>query len=81
MKEKGFDLSRAAPKAIFQVPNLDHYNVIVGVAAVENGQMGRSGIMNPVQDELRAASGKKYLVAEYESQENIKEKILQWNRI
>jgi phosphate transport system protein len=33
MKEKGFDLSRAAPKAIFQVPNLDHYQVIVGVAA------------------------------------------------
>ncbi len=32
MKEKGLDLSRAAPKAIFQVPNLDHYQVIVGVA-------------------------------------------------
>jgi phosphate transport system protein len=32
MREKGFDLSRAAPKAIFQVPNLDHYQVIVGVA-------------------------------------------------
>jgi phosphate transport system protein len=32
MKEKGFDLSRTAPKAIHQVPNLDHYQVIVGVA-------------------------------------------------
>ena len=32
MREKGFDLSRMAPKAIYQVPNLDHYQVIVGVA-------------------------------------------------
>jgi arsenate reductase len=32
MKEKGFDLSRMAPKAIYQVPNLEHYQVIVGVA-------------------------------------------------
>jgi phosphate transport system protein len=32
MKEKGFDVSRMAPKAIYQVPNLDHYQVIVGVA-------------------------------------------------
>jgi len=32
MKEKGFDLSRAVPKAIHQVPNLDYYEVIVGVA-------------------------------------------------
>jgi phosphate transport system protein len=32
MKEKGFDLSRTAPKAIYQVPNLDHYRLIVGVA-------------------------------------------------
>ncbi len=32
MKEKGLDTSRVAPKAIFQVPNLDHYQVIVGVA-------------------------------------------------
>jgi phosphate transport system protein len=32
MKEKGFDVSRIAPKAINQVPNLDHYQVIVGVA-------------------------------------------------
>ena len=29
MKSKGFDLSRIAPKAIHQVPNLDHYQVIV----------------------------------------------------
>ena len=32
MKEKGLDISRTAPKAIYQVPNLDHYQVIVGVA-------------------------------------------------
>lgn len=32
MKEKGFDLIRMAPKAIYQVPNLEHYQVIVGVA-------------------------------------------------
>ncbi len=32
MKEKGLDTSRLAPKTIFQVPNLDHYQVIVGVA-------------------------------------------------
>ena len=42
MKEKGFDLSRAAPKAIFQVPNLDHYNVIVGVAAEAKQAFPRS---------------------------------------
>jgi phosphate transport system protein len=32
MKEKGFDVSRMAPKAITQVPNLDHYQVIVALA-------------------------------------------------
>ena len=32
MKDKGFDLGPMAPKAIYQVPNLDHYQVIVGVA-------------------------------------------------
>jgi phosphate transport system protein len=32
MKEKGLDTSRLAPKAVYQVPNLDHYQVIVGVA-------------------------------------------------
>ena len=32
MREKGFDIGRMAPKAIDQVPNLDHYQVIVGVA-------------------------------------------------
>jgi len=29
MKEKGIDVSRVVPKAINQVPNLDHYHVIV----------------------------------------------------
>ena len=29
MKEKGFDMTRMASKAINQVPNLDHYHVIV----------------------------------------------------
>lgn len=32
LKEKGLDASRMAPKAIHQVPNLDYYQVIVGVA-------------------------------------------------
>ena len=31
MKAKGFDLAREAPKALFQVPNLDHYQVIVAL--------------------------------------------------
>ncbi|MCM2315578.1 MAG: phosphate signaling complex protein PhoU [Thermoanaerobaculia bacterium] len=29
MAAKGFDISRSVPKAIIQVPNLDHYHVIV----------------------------------------------------
>jgi phosphate transport system protein len=33
MRDKGFDLTRVAPKTIFQVPNLDHYQVIVALAA------------------------------------------------
>ena len=32
LKEKGFDVSHMAPKGTDQVPNLDYYNVIVGVA-------------------------------------------------
>jgi phosphate transport system protein len=32
MKEKGYDISRMAPKGIFQVPHLDHYQVVVGLA-------------------------------------------------
>lgn len=32
LKDKGLDTSRLAPKAVYQVPNLDHYQVIVGVA-------------------------------------------------
>jgi phosphate transport system protein len=32
MKGKGFDLSRVAPKAVYQVPNLEHYQVIVTLA-------------------------------------------------
>jgi phosphate transport system protein len=32
MKDKGIDISRMAPKAISQVPNLDHYHVIVILA-------------------------------------------------
>jgi arsenate reductase len=32
MKEKGFDLSRSTPKAMFQVPYLDHYQVLVTFA-------------------------------------------------
>lgn len=32
MKEQGYDIARMAPKAITQVPNLDHYQVIVVLA-------------------------------------------------
>jgi phosphate transport system protein len=32
MKDKGYEVSRMAPKAINQVPNLDHYNIIVTLA-------------------------------------------------
>jgi protein-tyrosine-phosphatase len=32
MKEKGYDVARMVPKAINQVPNLDHYHVIVVLA-------------------------------------------------
>jgi phosphate transport system protein len=32
MKEKGLDLSRQTPKTINQVPNLDHFHVIVALA-------------------------------------------------
>jgi phosphate transport system protein len=32
MRDKGLDVSRLVPKAINQVPNLDHYHVIVGLA-------------------------------------------------
>jgi phosphate transport system protein len=32
LKEKGLDVSRHAPKAVNQVPNLDHYHVIVALA-------------------------------------------------
>jgi phosphate transport system protein len=32
LREKGLDTSHAAPKAIYQVPNLEYYQVIVGVA-------------------------------------------------
>ena len=32
MSEKGFDLSRRTPKALYQVPYLDHYQVIVTLA-------------------------------------------------
>jgi protein-tyrosine-phosphatase len=31
MQEKGYDISRMTPKGILQVPNLDHYQVIVGL--------------------------------------------------
>jgi arsenate reductase len=32
LRDKGLDASRLAPKTIYQVPNLDHYQIIVGVA-------------------------------------------------
>jgi arsenate reductase len=42
MRDKGFDLARVAPKTIYQVPNLDHYQVIVGVAKEAQGAFPRS---------------------------------------
>jgi protein-tyrosine-phosphatase len=32
LSEKGHDLGHVSPKGIDQVPNLDYYNVVVGVA-------------------------------------------------
>jgi phosphate transport system protein len=32
MKEKGFDIARQTPKAVGQIPNLDHYHVIIALA-------------------------------------------------
>jgi arsenate reductase len=32
MKKKGLDLSRAAPKALHQIPNLDYYHVLVALS-------------------------------------------------
>jgi len=32
MKEKGIDISRHTPKTLTQVPNLDHYQIVVGLA-------------------------------------------------
>lgn len=31
MKSKGYDLSRTAPKAIHQIPHLDHYQIIIAL--------------------------------------------------
>ena len=33
LREKGLDVTPLAPKGIYQVPNFDYYNVIVGVAS------------------------------------------------
>jgi phosphate transport system protein len=32
MKSKGHDISRAIPKSILQIPNLEHYNVIIALS-------------------------------------------------
>lgn len=42
LKEKGHDVSHVAPKGIDQVPNLDYYNVIVGVAKEAQAAFPRS---------------------------------------
>jgi phosphate transport system protein len=42
MKEKGHDLSRMFAKTIYQVPNLDYYQVVVGVAEQAQGAFPRS---------------------------------------
>ncbi len=42
MREKGLDLARMAPKTVYQVPNLDYYQVIVGVAKEAQAAFPRS---------------------------------------
>jgi phosphate transport system protein len=69
LKEKGLDVGQLAPKAIYQVPNLDYYQVIVGVAREAQQAFPRSprkmvyidwSIDDPsrvqgTEDEIRAA--------------------------
>lgn len=42
LKDKGHDVSHVAPKGIDQVPNLEYYNVIVGVAKEAEAAFPRS---------------------------------------
>ncbi len=72
MKDKGFDLSRMAPKAIYQVPNVDHYRVIVGVAPEAREAFPRSPrkvvyVDWSIDDPSRAQGGPEQVTAAYEA--------------
>jgi phosphate transport system protein len=72
MKEKGLDVSRMVPKAINQVPNLDHYQVIVGVAKEAQQAFPRSPRKTvyvdwSVEDPSRVQGSAEEIRAAYES--------------
>jgi phosphate transport system protein len=72
LKEKGLDPSRMAPKAIYQVPDLDHYQVIVGVAEEAQQAFPRSPrkmvyIDWSIADPSRVAGSPEQVRAAYEA--------------
>jgi phosphate transport system protein len=72
MREKDLDLSRMAPKALYQVPNLDHYQVIVGVAkeaqqAFPRGPRKMVYIDWSIDDPSRARGSEEEIHAAYEA--------------
>ena len=72
MKEKNLDTSRLAPKTIFQVPNLDHYQVIVGVAKEAQQAFPRSPRKTvyvdwSIEDPSRLAGSPEEVRAAYEA--------------
>jgi protein-tyrosine-phosphatase len=71
MKTKGFDLSRVVPKAIHQIPNLEHYQVIVALSSEANKifpQRPRKTIFLdwPVEDPSTKQGDPKAIAAAYE---------------
>jgi phosphate transport system protein len=72
IKEKGLDASRLAPKTIFQIPNLDHYQVIVGVAKEAQQAFPRSPRKTvyvdwSIEDPSRLAGSPEEVRAAYEA--------------
>ncbi len=72
MQEKGFDLSRMAPKAIHQVPDLDQYQVVVGVARLARRAFPQSPrkmvyVDWSIDDPSRAQGAPEEMRAAYES--------------
>lgn len=72
MRDKGLDVSRMVPKAINQVPNLDHYHVIVALArearrAFPQGARKMIFLDWPVTDPSSVAGGETERRAAYES--------------